>query len=89
MHRASCVPLLPGTPTQVTPSKQGWEVGTTCVSLGSQRPGGSSQKYPGRSAPETRQEEEEEEIEWVGRSPHGYYPRPFASVSSSLWLDVD
>lgn len=39
------------------------------------------------SAPETRQEEEEE-IEGVGRSPHGYYPRPSASFSPSLRLDV-
>lgn len=29
---------------QFTPSKQGWGVGTTCVSLGSLKPGGSSQK---------------------------------------------
>lgn len=30
-----CLPCQ-GAPTQFTPSKQGWNVGTTCVSLGSQ-----------------------------------------------------
>lgn len=61
--------------------------GMTCVSLGSQRPGGGSQKYPGPSAPGTGQEEEEE-IEGVARSPHEYYPRPSASFSPFLRPDT-
>lgn len=40
-------------------SEWGWVVRTTCVSLGSQRPGGGSQKYLRHSALGTRQEEEE------------------------------
>lgn len=54
-----CLPCQ-GTATQFTASKQVWDVGTTFVSLGSQRPGGGSQKYPRCSALGTRQEEEVE-----------------------------
>lgn len=77
-----CLPCQ-GTATQFTTSKQVWDVGTTFVSLGSQRPGGGSQKYPRCSALGNRQEEEVE-LEGVGRSPHEYYPRPSASFFPSL-----